>query len=210
MSDAGLPYEPFLVTAREVADLRAAYARGGVAVIGPPALDPRAHRMLIDEASEQRRVASWKLVGDPEPGKIHQDNTRGHVGPAGRELLAAGATGALLKAVTGHALAPGWSATCLTFYDEPGKHMGLHTDKPDACFAGLLLYLDARWPEGGPPSAGMQLHIYDDDRGSTLKLRVTARPNRAVIFFGSQLAHCRPPIAAGESLVMLNGCFRRV
>ena len=42
---------------------------------------------------------------------------------------------------------------------------------------------------------------------SDLAMRLTARSNRAAAIFGSRHAHLRPPLAAGERLVMLAGCF---
>ena len=207
--EIALPYEPFRVTAREAAEMRLQFSRVGVAVYGPPALDPWLVSALIEEAQEQRRVASWSLVGERKRGQIYQDNIRAHLGPICREFLAAGATGALLKAVTGYSLVPGWSATCLTYYDQPGKHMGLHTDKKDACFIGLLVYLSSSWPEERPPSPGLQLHIYKDDHGGELLARVTSRANRIIIFMGSELSHARPPLEEGETLMMLNGCYQK-
>jgi len=209
MDTAVLPYTPFLVSSKNVDRLQHDFRRSGVAVFGPPALDTRIIDEIVAEGHEQQRIASWRLQGERKRGQIYQDNLRAHLGPLCREFLAAGATGALLKAVTGYSLVPGWSATCLTYYDEPGKHMGLHTDKPDACFIGMLVYLSSTWPESQPPSPGLQLHIYEDDHGGKLLMRVTSRSNRIVIFMGSVLSHARPPLEAGEKLMMLNGCYQR-
>lgn len=203
----GFPYEPLLVSGAQVAALSQKFADEGAVVIGPPALEPAVHAALAAEARTQRRVAAWDLSSNwGEPGEVPQDTVRAHLGPYAREFVAAGATRALLQAVTGHVVIPGWSATCLTFYDRAGMHLGPHRDKEDACQYALLVYLESGWPVGSEPSAGLQLHIRDaDDEG--VALRVTAHANRVIVLHGARLTHFRPPLADGESMTMLNGCY---
>ena len=87
--------------------------------------------------------------------------------------------------------------------------MGEHCDKADACKYNLLTYLQALCPAGAAPSAGMQLLIFRGDNSNTgLALRLTARTNRIAAIFGSRHAHLRPPLADGETLTMLAGCYR--
>ena len=201
------PYEPFQCSSAEVRDLAAQFRRHAYAVLGPPALSPDLHEELLREATVERRASSWVLQGERgRAGVLPQDNVRAQLGTRARELAAAGATRALLAAVTGHTLTPGWSATCLTFYEQAGQYIGAHRDKDDVCKYALLLYMDARWPRSRPPGPGLQLHIRDHD-DQAVAARITARPNRAIILHGARLTHFRPPLGPRESLVMLNACY---
>lgn len=206
----GLPYEPYLLTAEMVAGLRHDFARRGIAVFGPPALNLDIYEAVAVEAAEQRKAAAWPLSGGGERGKIQEQTMRGHLGPGARELMAAGATRALIKAVTGRTVQPGWSASCFTYYDEPGKYLGSHCDKEDACAVAMLSCVDARWPAGQDPGPGLQLRVYRDRTPHDLQLKVTSLPNRIVIFAGSVLAHERPAVAKGESVTTLCGCYEVV
>ncbi|WP_423210044.1 hypothetical protein [Paracoccus yeei] len=185
-----------------------AFRATGVTVLGPPALNAALHRALLEEALRQLDAESWQLTGSRDRGEIAQDNRRAHLGPVARGYLSSDAVGAWLHALTGERLAPSWSATCYTRYTGPSEHMGEHCDKADSCKYNLLTYLDAAWPDGVEPSPGMQLFIFRGDNSATgLAMRLTARSNRAAAIFGSRHAHLRPPLAAGERLVMLAGCF---
>jgi hypothetical protein len=52
----------------------------------------------------------------------------------------------------------------------------------------------------------VQLHVLEEDE-SALRLLVTALPNRLVLLHGSRLTHFRPPLAQGESVALLAGCY---
>jgi hypothetical protein len=180
-------------------------------VLGPPALDAGLHRALLAEAVAQLHAESWQLTGSRDRGEIAQDNRRAHLGPVARGYLASPAVASWMTTLTGERLAPSWSATCYTRYIGPSEHMGEHCDKADSCKYNLLTWLDAIWPEGAEPSPGMQLFVYRGDNSATgLALRLTARTNRVAALFGSRHAHLRPPLAPGERLVMLAGCFHVV
>jgi hypothetical protein len=201
------PYEPFLASSSEVRELAQHFRAHGYATLGPPALSPDLHAALLDEAVRERRASAWKLHGEAgKAGVLPQDNVRAQLGTLARELAAAGATRALLAAVTDHTLTPGWSATCLTFYERAGQYIGAHRDKDDVCQYALLLYMDAHWPQGRVAGAGLQLHVRDHD-DARVAARITAWPNRVVILHGARLTHFRPPLEAGESIVMLNACY---
>jgi hypothetical protein len=204
---SGLPYEPFLPTGDDVHRLRETFAETGVAIIGPPALDPGLHEAIVAEARVERAVSAWTLHGQRGvPGSLAQDTVRAQLGPLARELAAAGATRALLHTLTGRTVVPGWSATCLTFYDRAGMHLGAHRDKEDACQYAILLYLEAEWPPGSEAGPGLQLHIMDPT-DEHVAMRVTARPNRAIVLHGARLTHFRPALDEGERLSMLNACY---
>lgn len=200
---AAIAYDPFFVDSSYARALREEFESRGVAVLGPPALRSDIHAALVDEAAAQRHASAWDLIGTSEPGDLDQDNVRAHLGPVARELMASGAARALLQRITGRVAIPGWSATCLTFYDRPGSHLGRHTDKPQACGLALLIYLSAAWNEERGPGPGMQLHV-ESDRGL---LRVTGHPNRAIVLDGARLAHYRPRIQAGERMALIAGCY---
>ena len=203
----GFPYEPFLLTGEDAHRLRERFAETGVAVIGPPALSPDVHSALAAEARLERANSAWELHGERGvPGSLAQDTVRAQLGAQAREFAAAGATRALLQALTGHTVVPGWSATCLTFYDRPGMHLGAHRDKEDACQYAILLYLEVEWPSQREAGPGLQLHIMEPD-DEAVALRVTARPNRAIVLHGARLTHFRPPLVEGERLSMLNACY---
>lgn len=203
----GLPYEPFLLTGSDVAAAAAAFARSGVVTLGPEVLDPDVFRPLVAESRNQRQSACWDLRGGRDVGTLPQDTVRAHLGPLARELCAAGATRALLQAITGRAVLPGWSATCLTYYDVPGQFLGAHKDKFDACHYAFLLYLEVGWPAGTGPGPGLQLHVCAPGSEEDVMLRVTAAPNRVVVLHGSRLTHFRPPLGQGEMVGLLAGCY---
>jgi hypothetical protein len=203
---SGFPYEPYLLTAADVHRAASIFARRGVVVLGPPALEGDLFEALVAESREQRSSAAWDLRGDGD-GSIAQDTARAHLGPLGRELCAAGATRALIQAVTGDAVVPGWSATCLTYYDRPGQYLGAHRDKHDACYHAFLVYLEAAWPPDSPPGSGLALHVCEPGSDHAVMLRVQSVPNRIVLLHGSELMHFRPPLADGESVGLLAGCF---
>jgi hypothetical protein len=202
--DAPVFADPALLAPARTAEFRST----GATVIGPPALAEGLHRDLLAEAERQFAAESWQLTGGRDQGEIAQDNRRAHLGPVARGYLASAAVSQWLLQLTGERLAPSWSATCYTRYTGPSEHMGEHCDKADSCKYNLLTYLDAAWPAGAEPSPGMQLFVFrGDNSASGLALRLTARTNRVAALYGSRHAHLRPPLAPGERLVMLAGCF---
>lgn len=204
-----LSFEPFLVSATTRIRLRREFRERGVAVIGEPAMQTTTWLALVEEACVQRGQGAWHLESSYNLGEISQDNRRGYLGPCARGLLEDPRTCALLHAVTGRRLMPSWSASCYTYYDVPGSYMGEHCDKFEACRIALLIYLEAHWPAGSHPGPGLGLHIFlGDSSASPLVARVTAHSNRVVILNGAEQAHVRPPLAFGESLLMLAGCYQ--
>ncbi|ODT85825.1 MAG: hypothetical protein ABS69_00455 [Nitrosomonadales bacterium SCN 54-20] len=196
------------IDAMTMARLRLEFNDRGAAVLGPSALASDAHQALLDEALAQRRHASWSLVAEQCPGEISQNNLRAHLGPQARSFLSSPAIQASLRAVTGHRLAPSWSASCYTYYDGPGQHMGEHCDKWDACRIALLVYLQTTWASRSQPTEGLQLHVFRGDNAtSELLVRITALSNRIVILNGAEQAHLRPALAEGEHMTMLAGCY---
>lgn len=202
---SGLPFEPVLAAGGQIDQLAAEFDDRGFVVLGPAALDPTVHDALVAESRVQRKVSAWDLVGDGAAGTMAQDNVRAQLGPLARQLMASAALRGFIGAVTGRLVIPGWSATCLTFYDQPGQYIGKHRDKVDACHIALLLYLGASWP-GDEPGPGVQLHVerFDDD---PTPYRITARGNRLVLLHGSRFTHYRPALAPGESVSLVAGCF---
>lgn len=193
-----------------IGEWREQFAGRGAAVMDP-ALPAELWSALCAEALKKRGEKAWSLQSKGNPGEINQDNIRGHLGPVARAMLASAETSRLLQEVTGHSLEPAWSASCYTYYDVPGSYMGEHCDKSDACRIAFLVYLQADWPAGRPPGAGLQLHVFRGDNSSTeLVARITARSNRGVILNGAEQAHFRPALGPSESLIMLAGCFQLV
>ncbi|SCY30843.1 hypothetical protein [Nitrosospira sp. Nsp13] len=192
-----------------LARLRMEFLDRGAAVLGPPALVHDTHANLLNEALAQRQDASWSLIAKQCPGEISQHNLRAHLGRHARSFLSSASMLACLEHVTGQRLAPSWSASCYTYYDGPGQHMGEHCDKKEACRIALLVYLQTAWMPGVQPSAGLQLHVFrGDNAASGLLLRITGLSNRIVILNGAEQAHLRPALAAGEHMTMLAGCYR--
>lgn len=200
-----LPFEPLLVNSAAAADARRVFSERGFVTLGPPALDPELHGALVRESRRQRAVSAWDLVGDDDPGVMAQDTVRAQLGPVARELLASSAMRGLLATVTGRLVIPGWSATCLTFYDREGQFLGKHRDKVDACHFAVLYYLEASWP-GLQPGPGVQLHVerFEDDPEP---YRITARRNRMTIIHGSRLTHYRPRLGQAEVVTLIAGCY---
>jgi hypothetical protein len=184
------------------------FAARGAAVIGPPALPPALHAALVNEAERQIVNASWSLMGTRVRGEIEQDSRRAYLGPVARDFLASDAVATLLQRTTGRALSPSWSATCYTHYQGAGQYMGEHCDNREACAIALLIYLRAIWP-GDVPSDGLRLFVFRGDNSATpLASVITTHTNRCIVLNGAQQAHLRPALAAGESMLMLAGCFR--
>lgn len=180
----------------------------GFVVVGPGALADNTFQALRAEADEQIRAASWRLTGAPATGEIQQDSTRAHLGPVARWFCSSPQTLSTLHDITGMALQPGWSATCYTAYDGPSQHLGEHCDKEDSCVVALLLYLRVRWGPALEPSSGLRLHVFAGRDSSTpLVARISARENRMIVLHGSQRAHLRPRLIAGEGIVALTACF---
>jgi hypothetical protein len=201
--------DPFCVDQTTLAHLRESFAQRGVAVLTEPALKTDWWRKLCEEARGQRLKAAWHLLSERNAGEISQNNMRGHLGPNARGLLASSRTRSLLHAVTTRRLKPSWSASCYTYYDKAGSYMGEHCDKYEACRIAMLVYLEAQWPEGRSPGHGLRLYVFKSDSSQApLAASVTAHPNRVVILDGASQAHVRPPLAEGESILMLAGCFQ--
>jgi hypothetical protein len=192
-----------------LARLRAEFYGRGAAVLGPPALQGDIHARLLNEALTQRKNASWSLIAKGCPGEISQHNLRAYLGPHARSFLASPEVLENLRQVTGHRLIPSWSASCYTYFDGPGQHMGEHCDKEEACRIALLIYLQTVWPQGMQPSPGLQLHVFrGDNAASGLVLRITALSNRIVFLNGAEQAHLRPALAPGEHMTLLAGCYQ--
>lgn len=208
---AGVVELPTLVVPHSAIEpLRSAFALSGAAVLGPAALTPTWHHALTEEAREQGAINGWRLTGRRSAGEIAQDNRRGFLGPHARSFMAASPTTELLRHVTGHALVPSWSASCYTYYEEPGHFLGEHCDKAEACRVAVLVYLDARWNIDEGPGPGLMLHVFAGDSSDTpLSLRITSLTNRIVILNGASHAHLRPALALGESLTMLAACYTK-
>ena len=209
MRKAALPFEPFRIDSRKALRLQADFRQRGVAVLSERALETDCWSALLEEAKLKRSNGAWQLQSQYNTGEISQDNTRGFLGPHARNFLRSSQTCNLLRAVTGHSLEPGWSASCYTYYDVPGAYMGEHCDKFDACRIALLVFLEARWPQEKIPGPGMSLRIFEGDSSSSpLVATVTAHSNRVVILNGAAQAHYRPPVGPDESLLMLAGCYQ--
>lgn len=208
MSPVPTPERSLLVDDQSMVALRLSFERVGVAVLGPPALTSAQHDALLDEAIAQHSGAGWVLTGTRAAGEIEQVTERAHLGPVAKGFLAAPEVRDLLAGVTGKTLQPGWPATCYTYYRGPSQFLGEHCDKPDTCRIAMLVYLDVRWGASGEPGPGLSLTVYGGDNSSSaVAARVTARANRVTIINGSEQAHERPPLGAGESVVLLAGCF---
>src|SRR5687768_9910429 len=109
-----LPYEPFTVTSKAAAEAATSFRENGYAVIGPDALHRGVFEAIAAEAVSERRLSSWPLRKDGSTGDLREDNMRAQLGRAARELMAAGATRALLATITQKSVLPGWSASCYT------------------------------------------------------------------------------------------------
>jgi hypothetical protein len=184
---------------------RKRFAARGVVVIGPPAIKATLFAALVEEARHQRATSAWDLVGTDRADRVDQVTVRAELGPLARALVAADSTATTLHHITGEYIRPSWGATCMTYYEKPGQFLGEHTDKRQDCRYAMLVYVHVSHAPAGA-SYGTGLHVrLADPPGATLV--VTAAANRIVLLNGSQLAHWRPPLAPGESVFLLAGCF---
>jgi len=201
-------YSPYMVDSATVGKLRASFREQGVAVLGPPAITAAAHGDLVAESLAQRKLQTWRVTETGEdPWTLPQDLVRVHLGDSARELIDSHSTATLLKAITDWSTEPAWNSSCFTFYDRPGTFIGRHTDRLDLCQLGILLYLEVQWQES-QPGPGLQLNIDGDGNVPWTKLQIDSRANRIVVFHGARFVHHRPPMGVGESLSLLNCCFR--
>lgn len=197
---------PFLVSQRELANLQQQFQYYGAAVLGPAAIEPALFHRLQQESQQQYHDVSWPLQSNGVKNKVNEDTQRAHLGPISQALMQiAGET--LVPQVTQQQVEPGWRASCFTYYQRPGQYLGLHTDQKRDCAIALLITVDAQWNTA--PGPGLQLHVYEDDTPQNLQIRITSRPNRLIILNGSQRSHQRPPLAPGESVAVMCGCYRR-
>lgn len=200
---------PFLISSSELAQLQQQFQRYGAAILGPDAIEPSLFYQLQQESQQQYQHASWPLKSKGVKNKVNEDTQRAHLGPISQSLMQlAGQT--LLPRVTGQRVEPGWAASCFTYYQYPGQYLGAHTDQKRDCTIALLITVDAQWKHSLNAGPGLQLHVYEDNTPQTLQMRITSWPNRLIILNGSQRSHCRPPLALGESVAVMCGCYRLV
>ena len=193
--------------AMDLPKLAATFQERGFAVLGPPALDAAWFAGLRQEAQHQRRHASWPLNLRNGRTRTPQDNMRGQLGPLTRHWLSSEPTRAVIRAITGRAVAPSWSPSCFTYYDAPGSYLGRHCDQQELCALGLLLGFESTWPSGEDPGDGNQLWVYPDNEAKLPVWRITTLPNRIVILNGSKFPHGRPPMKATQRVSVLSACF---
>jgi hypothetical protein len=198
---------PFSVSPGSLATAALEFARRGVAILGPPALEPGVFRALEQEAAWQRRHASWRLRNGDGRSRVPEDDVRAELGPEARNLLASPSTVDIMRTVTGRTVGTSWRTSCYTYYDFPGSHLGRHTDRVETCHFTMLLGILSEWQGGADPPGGNQLWVYTSFRDSTPKYRVTTLANRVAILDGIHYPHERPPLGPEERVTVLSACF---
>jgi hypothetical protein len=194
-----------VLTSADLKHARERFAARGVVVVGPPAISATLFDALAAETRRQRATSAWDLVGTARADRVDQVTVRAELGPLARALVAADSTATTLRGITGVRLRPSWTATCMTYYEQPGQFLGEHTDKQRDCQFAMLVYVHVSHSSVGT-SHGTGLHVrLANPPGGTLV--VTAAANRVVLLHGSRLAHWRSPLAPGESVSLLAGCF---
>ena len=201
------PLAPYSLSRGSLARAAEEFARRGVAILGPPALEPSVFAAVRQEAAWQRCHASWPLRTRDGRSRVPEDNVRGELGSAARGLLASPATFEIMRSVTGRAVAPSWLTSCYTYYDSPGSYLGRHCDRRGTCCLTMLLGVLSKWPPGADPPGGNQLWVYASFGDSAPKYRVTTLANRVAILDGIRWPHERPPLGPWQRVTVLSGCF---
>jgi hypothetical protein len=207
-TQCGPALAPYTFSEDALTIAREQFDRFGFAVLGPDALEPSFFGELRSEAAQQRVRSCWPLRTGDGRSRVSEDNLRGHFGPLARSLMASESTASLMQAVTGEPILPSWSASCYTWYDQPGAWLGRHCDKKDACYLTMIVGIVSLWPAGTPPPPGNQLWIYCSFKDKQPLYRLTTIPNRITIVNGKKWPHERPKLGVGQDVCVLCGCFR--
>jgi hypothetical protein len=172
------------------------------------ALDADVVGRLRAEATK-RRVTALRAHGDADvPYRAHV----AAMGAKARRLLSSAAMRRFLDDVFEAPLELSPDASCYTYY-AMGDHLGLHRDRPDACIATMILYLDVRTVgPRQPPTPGMCLRVFGTEKPAPTEAPTAIIPTEAgtlVVGWGAKVWHQRLPLGPGESVAALTMCFRR-
>lgn len=203
-----VPFGGFALTAAGLQAAQASFARCGVAVLGPPAVVPDGFSALRAEVCHQRRLDAWELRSHDGRSRVPEATVRSGLGPVSRAFAGDPRTIAQVRAVVGRPVEPSWAATCTTWYDHPGAWLARHLDHPERCTITVLLGVESIWPAGVPAPPGNQLWVHGSEVSTQPWLKITTRPNRAIVLDGRRWQHERPPLGAGQLVAVLCLCFR--
>lgn len=202
---------PELVWSPErILSLKTEFEISGAVTLGPPCLNERSFDQMVCEARQQR-ASAWLCERSGDDGQsCAQRNWRAELGPASRALLSSEEFQRIIYEITGTWFEPSFEASCFTYYESSLDFLSVHQDRPESCALSVLIYLESSQADTSPPGDGLGLFISTrnkppSDTGTLL--RVTARPNRAVILRGAELPHYRPHLSPGESISLLSACL---
>lgn len=200
----------FVWSPERIPSLKAEFDISGAVTLGPPCLDEHLFDQMVREARRQR-TAAWLCERSGDDGQsCAQRNWRAELGSASRALLSSEEIQRIIYEITGTWFEPSFEASCFTYYESPSDFLSSHQDRPESCALSLLIYLESAQAETSLHGDGLDLFIATRARPQSetgTLLRVTARPNRAVILRGSELPHYRPNLSPGESVSLLSACF---
>ena len=200
MSDGGI-----LADAKSILLLRARVEEFGFADIYN-ALTGRIFAGLFAEASMRSHTALPAEGSEANPYR----SSIAELGDFARSFLNSASVAGLLQSVFGQSLKLSEQASCYTYYG-PGSFIGRHRDRPDACAATLIVYLEAISPKPQSPNSGLVLRVFEESSSHEAEPRLTilTRSGTLVAGRGSQFWHERPTLQPGERVVALTACFRK-
>lgn len=132
----------------------------------------------------------------------------GTLGAVAKSLLKSHETATFLQAVFGEAMVLTEDASCFTYYQD-GDYLGLHRDRPSACFVTMIVYLDAVSPDPEAANTGLILHVYGKEcpAADPPRLLIPTIAGALVVGRGSESWHRRPRLQTGEHVAALTACF---
>jgi hypothetical protein len=169
------------------------------------------HTLLAMRVEARALLADAKLAED-STGTLRYRAHLTSLGPHALRFLKDAALGDLLTRHFGGTYALSEEISCLTRYDA-ASHLGAHLDTPkDRCAVTVLVYLEADGPDPQVGPTGRVLHVYDETADSIAEPRLTIPTSAGSIVLGrgSQIWHERPPLAPGEIVVAITGCYGSV
>ena len=198
----------FVYSGSDVAQLRDGVQTHGFACL-PDAFAPPLLEALQQEAQERLGLA---LPAEQTTGLQYRANIIS-LGPVASRVLGGRDARELLRAVFAEELTLSEGVSCLTLYGE-GDHLGAHLDQPASeCAVTILVYLAATGGTSPPsPVTGLVLRVYGEQEphGEAPRLTIPTRAGAIVVGWGSRVWHERPRLLAGEQVIALTGCFKRI
>ncbi|WP_349431361.1 hypothetical protein Q9L42_015370 [Methylomarinum sp. Ch1-1] len=159
---------------------------------------------LREEALAQKSRARRAV----DNGSVSYRGQLADLGEVARAFLTSHPFAEFLRSIFAQRFILSEESSCYTYYGT-GDFLSPHRDVADDCLATVLVYLEATSPDPNKLDTGLVLKIYEDGVGKPANLRhmIKTRNGLVVVGRGSAVWHGRPPLLAGEQVVVLTACF---